>query len=101
MSSLERQLDIAVQQYNAVVKQNKDLQKELNAVKEELSNIQHNCTREGCKYFEDDTYKVFYKCKARRTLEDLRDYCVKFQNDLGQPDALCIEIVNRIADSMR
>jgi hypothetical protein len=39
MSSLERQLDVAVQQYNAVVKQNKDLQKELNAYKKALEEV--------------------------------------------------------------
>ena len=39
MSSWERQLDVAVQQYNAVVKQNKDLQKELNAYKKALEEV--------------------------------------------------------------
>ena len=39
MSSLERQLDVAVQQYNAVVNQNKDLQKELNAYKKALEEV--------------------------------------------------------------
>lgn len=34
-------------------------------LKEELQNVQHNCTREGCRYYEDNTYKVFYKCKAK------------------------------------
>lgn len=34
-------------------------------LKEDLQNIQHNCTREGCRYYEDNTYKVFYKCKAK------------------------------------
>lgn len=39
MSSLERQLDVAVQQHNAVVKQNKDLQKECNTYKEALKKV--------------------------------------------------------------
>ena len=39
MNNLERQLDVAVQQYNAVVKQNKDLQKECNAYKKALKEI--------------------------------------------------------------
>lgn len=34
-------------------------------LKEDLQNLQHNCTREGCRYYEDNTYKVFYKCKAK------------------------------------
>ena len=38
-------------------------------LKEELSVIQHNCNREGCKYYDDDTFKVFYKCKAQKALQ--------------------------------
>lgn len=37
-------------------------------LKDDLQNIQHNCTREGCRYYEDNTYKVFYKCKAKTEL---------------------------------
>lgn len=37
-------------------------------LKEDLQNLQHNCTREGCRYYEDNTYKVFYKCKAKAEL---------------------------------
>ena len=52
------------------------LQKEINRLKadneqleEELSVIQHNCNREGCKYYDDDTFKVFYECKAQKALQ--------------------------------
>ena len=52
------------------------LQKEINQLKadneqleEELSVIQHNCNREGCKYYDDDTFKVFYECKAQKALQ--------------------------------
>jgi hypothetical protein len=38
-------------------------------LKEELSTIQHNCNREGCKYYDDDTFKVFYECKAQKALQ--------------------------------
>lgn len=38
-------------------------------LKEELSVIQHNCNREGCKYYDDDTFKVFYECKAQKALQ--------------------------------
>ena len=38
-------------------------------LKEELTTIQHNCNREGCKYYDDDTFKVFYECKAQKALQ--------------------------------
>ena len=38
-------------------------------LKEELSAIQHNCNREGCKYYDDNTFKVFYECKAQKALQ--------------------------------
>lgn len=38
-------------------------------LKDELSVIQHNCNREGCKYYDDDTFKVFYECKAQKALQ--------------------------------
>ena len=38
-------------------------------LKEELSSIQHNCNREGCKYYDDDTFKVFYECKVQKALQ--------------------------------
>lgn len=38
-------------------------------LKEELSTIQHNCNREGCKYYDDNTFKVFYECKAQKALQ--------------------------------
>lgn len=37
-------------------------------LKDDLQNIQHNCAREGCRYYEDNTYKVFYNCKAKTEL---------------------------------
>lgn len=37
-------------------------EKECEKLKDDL---QHNCIREGCRYYEDNTYKVFYKCKAK------------------------------------
>lgn len=42
-----------------------DVFEENEKLKEELQNVQHNCAREGCRYYEDNTYKVFYKCKAK------------------------------------
>lgn len=39
MNSLRKQLEYTVQQYNAVVKQNRDLQKECNAYKKALKEI--------------------------------------------------------------
>ena len=38
-------------------------------LKEELSAIQHNCNREGCRYYNDGTFKVFYECKAQKALQ--------------------------------
>lgn len=40
-------------------------------LKEELTHIQHNCTREGCKYYDNEDYKVFYRCKAEQKLEKI------------------------------
>lgn len=45
------------------------LKAENEELKEELSVIQHNCNREGCKYYDDDTFKVFYECKAQKALQ--------------------------------
>lgn len=45
------------------------LKAENEQLKEELSAIQHNCNREGCKYYDDDTFKVFYECKAKKALQ--------------------------------
>lgn len=45
------------------------LKAENEQLKEELSVIQHNCNREGCKYYDDDTFKVFYECKAQKALQ--------------------------------
>ena len=51
-------------------------------LKDELSVIQHNCNRNGCKYYDDDTFKVFYNCKAKikcekyeQTLFEIKTYC--------------------------
>ena len=45
------------------------LKAENEQLKEELSVIQHNCNRKGCKYYDDDTFKVFYECKAQKALQ--------------------------------
>lgn len=45
------------------------LKAENEQLKEELSTIQHNCSREGCKYYDDDTFKVFYECTAQKALQ--------------------------------
>ena len=50
-------------------KQLDQLKAENEQLKEELSTIQHNCNREGCKYYDDDTFKVFYECKAQKALQ--------------------------------
>ena len=50
-------------------KQLDQLKAENEELKEELSTIQHNCNREGCKYYDDDTFKVFYECKAQKALQ--------------------------------
>lgn len=47
----------------------KKLKNKIELLEEELSVIQHNCNREGCKYYDDDTFKVFYECKARKALQ--------------------------------
>lgn len=55
-----------VQEYNRLKVENEEL-------KEELAHIQHNCTREGCKYYDNEDYKVFYRCKAEQKLEQIRE----------------------------
>ena len=45
------------------------LKSENEKLKEELSVIQHNCNREGCRYYDDNTFKVFYECKAQKALQ--------------------------------
>ena len=47
----------------------KELKNKIELLEEELSVIQHNCNREGCKYYDDDTFKVFYECKAQKALQ--------------------------------
>lgn len=47
----------------------KKLKNKIELLEEELSVIQHNCNREGCKYYDDDTFKVFYECKAQKALQ--------------------------------
>lgn len=46
-----------------------DTIKENEILKDELSAIQHNCNRSGCKYYDDNTFKVFYDCKAKTKAE--------------------------------
>lgn len=43
-------------------------EQECEELKHDLQSIQHNCTREGCKYYDDNTYKVFYNCKGKTEL---------------------------------
>lgn len=45
------------------------LKAENEQLKDELSAIQHNCNCEGCRYYDDDTFKVFYECKAQKALQ--------------------------------
>lgn len=56
----------AIEEVNKI---NKKLKADNEQLKEELSVIQHNCNREGCKYYDDDTFKVFYECKAQKALQ--------------------------------
>ena len=58
-------------------------------MKEEISTIQHECTREGCKYYDDNSYKVFFKCKAK-TAFDLS------ANSLTTQYANCIKALEEI-----
>lgn len=61
-----------LQDQNASISLNEQLDKlkaDNEQLKEELSVIQHNCNREGCKYYDDDTFKVFYECKAQKALQ--------------------------------
>ena len=53
---------------NCYFKQLKRKEQECEELKHDLQNIQHNCTREGCKYYDDNTYKVFYNCKGKTEL---------------------------------
>ena len=62
MEDKPTRLEIAEQQLKQLKADNKQL-------KEESSVIQHNCNREGCKYYDDDTFKVFYECKAQKALQ--------------------------------
>ena len=55
--------------YCRFVDELEQLKTENEKLKEELSVIQHNCSREGCKYYDDDTFKVFYECKAQKALQ--------------------------------
>lgn len=48
---------------------NSNLLQECEQLKDELSAIQHNCNREGCKYYNGNTFKVFYECKAQKALQ--------------------------------
>lgn len=45
------------------------LKAENGQLKKELSAIHHNCNREGCRYYDDNTFKVFYGCKAQKALQ--------------------------------
>lgn len=47
-------------------------EQEYEELKHDLRNIQHNCTRDGCKYYDDNTYKVFYNCKGKTELSKCR-----------------------------
>lgn len=60
---------ILYQEKCELLQQLDQLKAENEQLKEELSVIQHNCNREGCKYYDDDTFKVFYECKAQKALQ--------------------------------
>ena len=45
-----------------------ELKAENERLQEEISNIHHDCNRKGCRYYDDDSYKVFYECKAKKAL---------------------------------
>ena len=62
MATAKRKVFCLQQQLDKLKAENEQL-------KEELSVIQHNCNREGCKYYDDDTFKVFYECKAQKALQ--------------------------------
>lgn len=73
---LKDDLHAAVTQYNAVVNQNKDLQKELNQCKEILVEIREDLeTQVYCECSEcgNDDYSECIKCMTKRYMEKINE----------------------------
>ena len=73
---LNKELETAVTQYNAVVAQNKDLQKELNHYKEILVEIREDLeTQVYCECSEcgNDDYSECIKCMTKRYMEKINE----------------------------
>lgn len=73
---LNKELETAVTQYNAVVAQNKDLQKELNQYKEILVEIREDLeTQVYCECSEcgNDDYSECIKCMTKRYMEKINE----------------------------
>ena len=73
---LNKELETAVTQYNAVVAQNKDLQKELNHNKEILVEIREDLeTQVYCECSEcgNDDYSECIKCMTKRYMEKINE----------------------------
>ena len=100
------------------------LKSENERLKEELSTIQHECTREGCKYYDDDTYKAFFRCKAKKAfelnansittkyanclkaLEEIREIVKKYDAEVGDtiianPIQDCYDIFTKINEVLK
>ena len=73
---------------------------ECKELKEELSHIQHNCTREGCKYYDNEDYKVFYGCKAEQKLEYIKEIA-NYSFNLSTPELMAkLELILQIIDEV-
>ena len=73
---LKSDLQAAVTQYNAVVNQNKDLQKELNQCKEILVEIREDLeTQVYCECSEcgNDDYSACIECMTKRYIEKINE----------------------------
>ena len=73
---LNKELEAAVRQYNAVVKQNKDLQTELKRYKEILTEIREDLeTQVYCECSEcgNDDYSECIKCMTKRYMEKINE----------------------------
>lgn len=68
-----------------------DVFEENEKLKDDLQNIQHNCTREGCKYYLDNTYKVFYKCKAKTELSKYKQALDEIERFFDKRCDICRE----------
>lgn len=83
-------------------------EKECEELKHDSQNIQHNCTREGCKYYDDNTYKVFYNCKGKtelskykQALDEIENYCKECNLKADSTACEVLDIIHKAKDSER